>query len=368
MEQAQHQKKYPRWSWAGNQIGNPDLGNVGRVFASVMACLLGFLVSAAIIHLFLCRGDNLTRFYAPLRSEKLAMLARDPRLFNLAAFGSSHMHDGFDPRAFENGFFGGSNADQCFNLAVEAGCQTEQREMALEYLKYVKNRGGDHAILILELSANLNFTSEYLTSPRVINIYDWSNLKFALKFSDQNIGLLRVLGRAQFALRAAGLHYLNLGMLSNLVFHPGLDESMISLQTSLDRRGLDPLTNPQDSGIAQKISQRSGKLYTTNGEILPGDYNLLRDIYSSSELKHIQFVYVVLPLLQNMVKGEIPQYPAEIDGPNGKVPIINLYDSCSPLMRPDYWHDYAHVNESGAGELSWILGEKLRELYSTASN
>jgi hypothetical protein len=346
---------------------NPNSSNAGRVFASVLAGLLGFLASAALIHSVLCRGDKLTRFYAPVRSEKLAIIARDPRLFNVATFGSSHVHDGFDPRAFENAFFGRSNAGQSVNLAVEAGCQTEQREMALEYLKYVKNRGGDHAMLILELPANLNFTPQFLTSPRVVNIYDWSTLNFALKFSDQTIGLVRILGRDQFALRAAGLHYLNLGMLSNLIFKPGLDESMISLQTSSDRRGLDPLTNSEDAGLARMISRRAGKTYPTNEGIPPGDYNLLSDLYSSSEFKHIQFVYIVVPHLETMVKGAIPRYPAEMDGPNGKVPIINLYDSCSLLMRPDYWHDPAHVNESGARELSRILGEKLRALYSPAA-
>ncbi len=331
----------------------------------VMSILVSsFVAMAALISVVFCRTDDLTGFYANWRSEKLAMLDRDPHLYLVAAFGSSHVHNGFDPRSFDAAFSGATNTPKSFNLGIEGGSQTEQRKMALEYLKYVHQRGGQHAIILLEMEDGMNFQDIYLAHPRAINIYDWSTIKFVAEYSSFHIGAVRWLGRLQYALRAGCLHYLNVGMLSNRIFRPPLDESLIARQTADDRRGLDDL--PVNSDMKQYLSVLPASISAIPGEIEPGHYHLLRDLYAASLIKDLKIAYFVMPLMHKpgFLSGIIPLYPTEIDGPQGKVPVINLYETGYELFKPDLWHDDAHLNGSGARVLSRILGAKLRNYYS----
>jgi len=76
------------------------------VSKSLIFFFAGFLLAATTIHSFLPPPIQL---HAAMRSEKLILLDQWSGRASSAAFGSSHAHNGFDPRAFEQALRKGLN-------------------------------------------------------------------------------------------------------------------------------------------------------------------------------------------------------------------------------------------------------------------
>ena len=71
-----------------------------KIFSAVAMFAAGFVVVAGVVHLAV--GDPL-RLYADMRSEKLMVMDEWQGRAYSAAFGSSHVHYGFDPRIVRSG-------------------------------------------------------------------------------------------------------------------------------------------------------------------------------------------------------------------------------------------------------------------------
>ncbi len=155
-----------------------------------------------------------------------------------ASFGSSHVHYGFDPRVFDKVLAGTPAQTRTINLGMAGGSQTEQRVTALEFLRRMKapqkgaGPGAARAcIVVLELEAGTNFTTEHLVHPRAINIYDWQTMRFVVRLAPKDLGVTRRFGRTGFAVIAMGMHYLNVGMLSSEFFALSVDQSVVTRDT-----------------------------------------------------------------------------------------------------------------------------------------
>ena len=146
----------------------------GRIAASLGLFLLGFCVMAAMLHVLV--RDSL-HLHADIRSEKLLIMQQWQGRAVSSSFGSSHMHDGFDPRAFDDELQGTAFATRSINGAVAGGSQSEQRVMALEFVRGLRwppvDTGGQSpqaCLVLLEITAGANFTNDHLVHPRAINI------------------------------------------------------------------------------------------------------------------------------------------------------------------------------------------------------
>jgi hypothetical protein len=349
----------------------PEQATIRRdsVAKAVILFVAGFVLVAGVIHVCIQSLRMPLRLYAAIRSEKLQLLDEwQGRAFS-AAFGSSHVHDGFDPRAFDAELKGTALQTVSVNLGIEGGSQGEQRVMAQEFLRRLHKPAlqPDACFVVLELSAGANLMPKQLVHPRSINIYDWDTTKFIFSLSNPgSAGLRRGIGRDLFAVSAAGLHAANLGMLSSMIFNPPLDEALIAAQTANDRRGLhneafSALGNADD---VRTLSERPPSPQPLKESLLPGNYDLLSQLNAASPVSNVQFVYFVAPMLSDV--QSFPDYPAAINGPGGMVPIVNLArsDRYPELYQPQYWHDGGHLNETGAGVASRILAGELKKWYA----
>lgn len=334
-----------------------------QVVTALVMVVAGFGLAAAIIHLGI--RDPL-HLYAEIRSEKLAMLDQWSGRANTAAFGSSHVDNGFDPRVFDREM-GTKAGSISLNLGVSGGSQTEQAAVLDAFLKSLSLPEPDAPprLALLEISASANFTNDHLFHPRAINIYDLRTVDLSLAFADHaHIGWWRAFGRAGFGLVAGLLHYCNLGMLSSQIFSPPMNASLFQAQTVDDRRGLTPnSTAPPDSKDFHAVQALLAAHHVARpvpGEIIGGHLELVRELAEEARRKHVRFVYFVAPRLDNL--DSYTTYPAAIAGPLGPILLLNEGNPVlhPDLYRPEYWHDPMHLTAAGAALFTKILADDLR--------
>lgn len=347
----------------------PDKKTSAReILASIALAAAGFLVAAGAIHATMRDPVHL---HADVRSEKLAMLKQWHGTVFSAAFGSSHVHNGFDPRAFDRSLAGTPLATRSANLAVEGGSQSEQRVMALQFVQQLESPAHAHApgqpcLVMLELEAGANFTTDHLVHPRSINIYDWPTARLITHFVSPEMSPMQRVGRVGFALAAMGLHYSNVGMLSNTVFAPPLNSGLLADQTADDRRG--ELVEPPDARNLlfdrDLIAKLPEKPETRIGVLSPGNSELISQLASASPVRDLSFVYLVMPRLGDL--GSEVTYPDHISVDGKEIPIINLArpDRFPQLYSVVLWHDGAHLTGEGAELASTLLGKELTKWYA----
>jgi hypothetical protein len=328
---------------------------------SILAFALGFVCIATVIHLLI---PNPLRLYAEMRSEKLELLDGWKGGGYAAAFGSSHANDGFDPRAFDDELSAVQRRVPSINLGIEGAGQTEQRVMALEFIRHISNDttvAHPACYLMLEMTAGANITG-HLVHPRAINIYDWATTKFVLVDLDgPGITASRELGRAEYALTAMTMHYSNVGMLSNAILRPSLDQKLYTEETEDGRNGLHELSSDHAIPVQGSVKIDPGvKPVAVKQEVSPGNGHLIEELAAASGHSQLHFAYFVMPLYSNL--KQFPDYPASIQTGVGPVPIFNLArpDLYPQLYAPKYWHDPAHLNGEGAALVSRILADQLK--------
>jgi hypothetical protein len=333
----------------------------------------GFILTAGILHLCI---RNPLRLYAEIRSEKLAVMDQWRGRAGSAAFGSSHVDNGFDPRAFDNALRGTAAETTSLNLGISGGAQTEQEVVAKRFIDSLPDpaQGSQARFVLLEITAGANFTNDHLFHPRAINIYDVPTMRLALDYANtKSLGLKRAVGRSGFAFLAGLLHYTNVGMLSSGIFSAPLNAQLFASETADDRRGLTPneIAAPHSPEFLadQQILAVAGTPHSRPGEILDGHYALLQDLAASALRKHVQLVYFVAPRLDDLIS--YPVFPESIKGPLGPVFILNEgQPGLHPeLFRAELWHDPGHMTEAGAALFSRLLAENLKsKLHLTAVN
>jgi hypothetical protein len=341
-----------------------------RIAASLGLFLLGFGLGAAVLHAFV--RDSLS-LHADIRSEKLLIMKQWQGKAVSSSFGSSHMHNGFDPRTFDAALQGTALATRSINEGVAGGSQSEQRVMALEFVRElrwppVRTNGvaPQACFVLLEITAGANFTNDHLVHPRAINIYDWRTMGFVAQLTDPSMGWSKRLGRVGYAVAAAALHYMNMGMVSSEIFPAPLDRGELWNETKSDRRGMTVDETTPDwvdyvNGLIAKQPKVSRAAMQT---MLPGNVELLRELHDASPVRNVQFFYVVMPMIGDLT--EHPVYPSTIAGPDGPQPILNLAqpDVYPELYQAKYWHDGAHLNEPGAALASRLLAEQIKAWYA----
>jgi hypothetical protein len=326
---------------------------------------LGFVLVAGVVHLGV--RDPL-HLHADIRSEKLSLLKQWSGRAYSAGFGSSHMHNGFDPRTFDAVMAGTPEETRTLNLAVAGGSQSEQRAMALEFVQQLQRpaRTARARWVILELGAGANFTNDHLVHPRAINLYDWTTMRFVLRLASADMGWRQRVGRAGYALAAMGLHYLNVGMLSNRIFPAPLDAEMLREETVEDRRGLlvMPRQTPSLASIAAQIAAAPRQANVVKGALAPGNAELVEELSAASSVPHLQFAYVVMPKIGDL--WEQAEYPAFVETTQGRVAIVNLArpQRYPQIYEAQLWYDDAHVNERGAQLVTRLLAEELKQWYA----
>jgi hypothetical protein len=333
-----------------------------RVIPAIVMFAVGFIAVCAVIHLTIRRP---IRLYAEIRSEKLSILDQWRGHADSAAFGSSHVDTGFDPRAFDRELHDSPSQTTTLNLGISGGSQTEQASAAQEFLASLPapSTASRARFVLLEITAGTNPTNDHLFHPRSINIYDLDNVRLSIDFAGHNLGLRRELGRSGFGLAAGGLHYVNVGMLSSAIFHPDLNRQLLAQQTGDDRRGLtptDPITvdSPEYKAIHKLTSSRQASR-PQPFDLVEGYTTLLRRLSPLAKQKNVQLIYFVAPSLNDLVA--YPSYPDSIAGPNGPVPVL---DVARPDLHPELyqgalWHDPTHLNETGAAVFSRLLADEL---------
>ena len=351
-----------------------DVRPSGReILASAGLALVAFLVTAGVLHAAI--RDPL-HLHADVRSEKLAMLTAWHGTVFSATFGSSHVHNGFDPRAFDAALSGSPVATRSANLAVEGGSQSEQFVMAQEFLKHLElpSQAGapsQPCLVILELAAGANFTNDHLVHPRAINIYDWPTTQLITHFVDPQMGATQRAGRIGYAWAAMGLHYANVGMLSNQIFSPPLSAETMKDQTEDDRRGKKVMPSPTSylANLDKMIASAPRQPVITGEATLAGNAEMVERLAAANPAANLSFVYLIMPKVENL--GAATDYPDHMTapGPHGtmEVPIINLArpDRFPEFYKSELWHDEAHLDERGARLVSRTFAEQLKQWYAT---
>jgi len=331
-----------------------------RLVGALACAMLGFVGICCLLRLLIPAPINL---YAEIRSEKIALAMQWAGIVSVAAFGSSHVDCGFDPRSFDGAILPAAGRPISLNLGIAGGSQVEQTAVAREYQRIVATSPAPrHAhILLMEANSGVNFTGQFITHPRSINIYDADALRLALQFSDPKLGQVRAIGRSLVAIGASVLHFMNVGMLSGQIFRPPLNAALVKTQTAADRRGLSP---PPPSPIDVKDTRdiyalmatltskpRSSPALITSG-LCSEATSLIRDREGEARYAVIFFVTPKLTDLQSY-----QTYPNAIACGGHAVPIINvaLPEAYPELYDPKLWHDINHLNESGAAVFSRLL-------------
>ena len=217
--------------------------SVGKTLSTLGAFILGFVALVVIIRVLLPQP---LRLYAAERSEKLAMIEANATA-DSAVFGSSHVHDGFDPRAFDLAMREGGVSLRTLNLGIRGGSQTEQRAMALAWFDALKAHGTRPRLVMLEISAGANLTGDHLMHPRTINLYDTATVRFATAFSKGDLPMRQKIGRVGYAVVGGLLNALNVGMASNRIFSHPLDPKIVEADNGDDRRGVSDHRDPPRS-------------------------------------------------------------------------------------------------------------------------
>jgi hypothetical protein len=360
----------PRSSPRSGQAGQIEpLGSIG---CSLLLFAASFAVTAALLHLGVHAlvGDTMT-LYATGRSEKLAMMPAWRGKYFSAIFGTSHLANGFDPRAFDRQLAASPAATHSVNLALIGGSQTEQRRMALEWVSHLVTPAEAGAppqpcFVILELNAGVNFPSFDVFHPRAINIYDWESTRLAASMVGPELPRTQQAGRLGAALVEMGLHDLSLGMLSNFIFKPALDHDLFAEETSDDRRGL--LIESTPAAVASDVSRvldvAPPKPAIDHAELTQGNTRLIEELDRVSRVKHYSPVYVVSPMVTDVATTHL--YPDHLMVDGRMVPIINVArgDLYPQLYQGMLWHDGAHFDGEGAALFSRIFAQSLQAWYA----
>lgn len=344
----------------------PGAQQIGQALA---LAALGFVLVVTLLHLTL--RDPL-HLHADVRSEKLLMLSRLQGTVFSAVFGSSHIHNGFDPRVFDRDTAGSPAQTHTVNLAIEGGSQAEQRVMALEFLQHltppprIPGRQPEACLVMLELNAGANFQTVHLVHPRAINIYDWQTARFVSHLTDDHMSLTQRAGRTGFAFTAAALHAMNIGMLSNLIFAPPIDQATYDDQTRNDQRGqkLEELDAKNERSILHEISTEPAHPGREPGELTPGNSDLIAQLAAASPVPNVSFVYFVYPKISDL--ASTPEYPDHLEAAGHQVPILNLArpDLYPALYDPKLWHDDAHLDAAGAAQVTALFASQLKAWYA----
>ncbi len=335
-----------------------------QIAVALALAAAGFVAMAALLHAAI--RDPL-HLHADVRSEKLLMLDRLQGTVYSAVFGSSHVHNGFDPRVFDRDTAGSPAQTHTVNLAIEGGSQAEQRVMALEFLRHLTPPpNGDRCLVMLELNAGANFMSVHLVHPRSINVYDWPTTRFVTKLTDPEMSLRQRAGRTAFALAAFALHSMNVGMLSSLVFAPPIDQAIYDDQTVNDQRGqkLEQMDAGNEGSIRKEISGEPASPDTEQGELTPGNSELIAELAARSPEPGLSFVYFVYPKISDL--DSTPEYPDHLTVDGRVVPIVNLAqpNRYPQLYDPKLWHDDAHLDEAGARLATALFAAQLKSWYA----
>lgn len=349
-----------------------DKKTTGRIryLQALIAFLAGFVATATVVHLLM--KDHL-RLHADIRSEKLKLMDQWQGKAYSAAFGSSHVHNGFDPRSFDLAMRGTPLQTRSLNLAIAGGSQTEQRVTALAFLKELQAppRMGSTiesraCVMVLELGAGANFTNDHLVHPRAINIYDADTTRFVWQLTTPEMGLKQKLGRVAYAIVAMGLHYMNVGMVSSEVFAPPIDTQMYGMETIDDRRGLLAMPVPPKSYamIQQTIAEAKGTPQPRPITLLPGNSALLDELAAASPVKNLSMIYLMMPMLDDL--KSYPVTPESVQWSGGQVPVIDMArpDLYPELYQAKYWMDGAHLNEQGARLMTTLMAKQVKQWYA----
>jgi len=345
---------------------NPEKNPGAReLFAALGTFAAGFLAVAWAIHAAI--ADPL-RLHADIRSEKLVIMDEMRGRAESAAFGSSHIHNGFNPGAFDRALAGSPLQTRSENLGIAGGSQSEQRAMALAFVRQLKPPAHNSraCFVMLELNAGANFTSDHLVHPRAIDIYDWPTARFVSHLVEPQMTFKQRAGRTGYALAAMALHYTNVGMLSNLIFAPPVDQTQLAGETVDDRRGqiiglYDPV---REAAMAREIAAEPKQMQLAPATIEPGNIQLIDEIAAASAVKGVSFVYIAMPKLSDLALSYL--YPDAVDASGIEVPIVNLArpDLYPQLYKAGLWQDDAHLNDLGAKMASALVADRLKQWYA----
>ena len=301
--------------------------------------------------------------YASQRTEKLVILDQLGARACSAAFGSSHIHNGFDPRTFDSALADGQLPTQSINMAISGGSQGEQYVMAKHFLasKASPPSPACHPMILLEINAGANFQSAHLTHPRAINIYDHALVSLLGDFVSSDLPFYRYVGRAAFAYMEEAMHYLNVGMLASRWLPHRYDLETIALQTAEDRRGL--LTEPPAPSdvvaVAQAFRDKPEQAGAQPAQVMRGAASMVAALRQQAGGSAFDYVYIVAPKLTDLVAYET--YPACINVGDTKVRVINVAQPplYPELYKPDVWRDPGHLNGRGAVEYTRLLAKEI---------
>jgi hypothetical protein len=285
-----------------------------------------------------------------------------------AAFGSSHVQMGFNPSAFDQALAGSPVATRSANVAVLGGSQSEQRRMAIEWVRHFTPPppGPQPCLIVLELNAGANLPADDLVHPRSINIYDWPTARLIMQMVDPSMGLKQRVGRNANALLDFGLHSINFGMLSNFIFTPPNDAALMARLTESGGRGQLVDTTPQvpTDEVRNVLGSRPAHPSVQVMPLLPGNVRMIEEIDAASPVKTLSPVYLVTPLTVDV--QEIHTYPDHLEVDGKTVPIINMArpDLYPELYQPHLWHDGAHFDGPGAELFSTLFAKRLAAWYA----
>jgi hypothetical protein len=330
-----------------------------EVLRVLLWALVGLL--AANIAIFAVVGDPLA-LYAKYRSEKLEMMVADPSTCS-AAFGSSHVHNGFDPRAFDNEMNALGVHVRSLNLAIEGGSQGEQFLMAQRFLASRQtSASADRCLVILEANAGANFPEENLLHPRSINSYNFEVATISARFASPDLGLSRCLGRLAVTTFGTTMHYLNTGMLASRLFPHDLDADLLLRQTEFDRRGLlsEPMSEKDQADLLRAAQESPTTPRHVDGVLTQGHAALINSLRRRSHPPQLEFALLVTPKLSDLSVTE--DYPACVAVGGQYVRVVDPVrpDSHPELYQQRYWHDVAHLNEAGAALFSKLVADAIR--------
>jgi hypothetical protein len=333
---------------------NSGLG-AGKILRAVLLFIAGFAVGAAGIHLLL--RDPL-ELYGAERSEKLEILRRSGFGFSSAIFGSSHVQQGFDPRAFDAGLEGTPFQVQTLNLAADGGSQVEQRAVSLYFLDHLRlPTSGQPCLAMLEASAPPTFHPSLTSHPRQINIIDLPSLELVRHFALPQTTRLRQLHLAEMTWEAFFYHEINMGMLSNKIFRPPFNEALIAEETKNDQRGMQNEAQSawMKADVENSFAHALPVPVAKPGQLEAGHAMLIEELEQAPHGDKVQFVWVVMPGLEDLEEYKV--YPASVSTSFGEVPIL---DAGRPDLYPELydrsvWLDNQHLNAQGAKLASQVL-------------
>lgn len=343
------------------QAAQPEVPGVSRreILGAFLLFLSGFVVSAALLHLAV--GDTLG-LYASGRSEKLEILRRSDYGYSTAIFGSSHVQQGFDPRAFDETLAGTPMAVHSFNLGVDGGAQVEQRLMALDLLKHLKPPpGGAPCVVMLEVNTDPTFAMPFTSHPRQINILDWKSFRLIFDFPTPGYTGLYKVHRRLMSFTSAFYHAINMGMLSNRIFRPPYNETMIDAESANDQRGMHhvPPNAAAQADITKIYKKERFPPTPIPAELARGNATIMEGLHGAPNGDRVLFVWVEMPWLRDLQSYNV--YPPSEHTSFGEVPILNLGrpDLYPQLYDRSLWEDSQHMNEEGSKIFSHLLAKQL---------